>query len=231
MSTEIKNDYYEILELTENASQHDIYLAYDKAKKTYSAENSALHSIFSTEEAAALRKLIDEAYEVLSNQDYRNIYEKRKLSENFNDEDLSLKAIKEASDNFFQRAIPPKVEIIEIVSETPEAAFTKAEAEVELTPAPSIDRHFEQEILVKTDWNGEDLKKVRLYRDLSYDELTDITKINPWYIAAIENMDFKNLPVAVFVRGYVVQIAKAMGLKEKIVAESYMKLYKQKLEN
>jgi cytoskeletal protein RodZ len=44
-------------------------------------------------------------------------------------------------------------------------------------------------------------------------------------------MDVKNLPASVFVRGYVIQMAKELGLNEKNVADSYMKLYKTKLEH
>ena len=39
-------------------------------------------------------------------------------------------------------------------------------------------------------------------------------------------MEPGNLPAVVFVRGYVVQIAKAMGLDDKKVADSYMKNFK-----
>ena len=38
MNAEIRRNYYEILELTENATQQEIHAAYAKAKLTYSAE-------------------------------------------------------------------------------------------------------------------------------------------------------------------------------------------------
>jgi cytoskeletal protein RodZ len=40
-------------------------------------------------------------------------------------------------------------------------------------------------------------------------------------------MDLANLPAQVFIRGYVVQISKLLGLDEKRVADSYMKLLKE----
>ncbi|MBY0554234.1 helix-turn-helix domain-containing protein [bacterium] len=215
MNTENRHNYYEILDLTENATQQEIYAAYEKAKMTYSAENKALHSVFSSDEASALRTLVEEAYEVLSNNTYRNIYEKRMLANTFAEDDLSVEAIKTASANLFERANPPT-----ITTQAPQSSH-----------APAKDLEFENEIANKKEWNGADLKKVREYRDLSFDELTDITKINPWYIAALEEMDPANLPVEVFVRGYVVQIAKALGLKDKIVADSYMRLFRKKIEN
>lgn len=88
-----------------------------------------------------------------------------------------------------------------------------------------------KEFALKKEWTGQDLKKVREYRKLSFDELTDITKINPWYIAALEDMDPANLPVEVFVRGYIIHISRALGLNEKVVADSYMRLFRKKIEN
>lgn len=215
MNTESRHNYYDILDLKENASQQEIYDAYMKARMTYSVENKALYSVFSNDEAVALRKLIEEAYEVLSNNNYRNIYEKRMLAaQTSGNADVSAEAIKNASVDIFHRANPPQVE-------NTEPATTKA---------PVIDQAYEAELAAKKDWSGEDLKKVREYRMLSYDELTDITKINPWYIAAIEKMDASSLPVEVFVRGYVLQVAKALGLKEKVVTESYIRLFRKKIE-
>lgn len=213
MNTENRHNYYEILELTENATQQEIHMAYAKAKMTYSAENKALHSIFSPNEASELRTLIEEAYEVLSNNTYRNIYEKRVLANTFAESDLTAASIKMASETLFQRATPPPVML-----------------EIE-TAAPIVNVGFENEMAQKKEWMGQDLKKVREYRKLSFDELTDITKINPWYIAALEDMDPANLPVEVFVRGYVIQVSKALGLKEKVVADSYMRIFRKKIEN
>jgi cytoskeletal protein RodZ len=39
-------------------------------------------------------------------------------------------------------------------------------------------------------------------------------------------MDPQNLPAPVFIRGYVVQMSKMLGLDEKKVADSYMKVLK-----
>lgn len=217
MNTEIRQNYYEILDIPENATQQEIYAAYERAKTTYSAENSAVHSTFSTEEATELRNLIEEAYEVLRNDDYRNVYERRMQANTFAPIDLTASAIKTATEDLFT---------IEKMEAAPIAPVF-----VEVSEAPVVDPAFEEDMNNRKEWSGEDLKKVREYRKLSFDELTDITKVNPWYIAALEKMDAANLPVEVFVRGYVLQIAKALGLKEKLVTDSYMRAFRKKIEN
>lgn len=217
MNTEIRQNYYEILDISENATQQEIHLAYEKAKNTYSAENSALSTVFSSEEAHELRILIEEAYQVLRNNNYRNVYEKRIQANTFSASELTVRSIKMASDDLFTA---PELEVL-----APKAAEVAADL------APVRNEDFETEIANRKDWSGEDLKKVREYRKLSFDELTDITKVNPWYIAALEKMDAANLPVEVFVRGYVLQVSKALGLKEKTVADSYMRAFRKKIEN
>jgi len=86
----------------------------------------------------------------------------------------------------------------------------------------------EEEILAQNEWTGEFLKKVREYKNYSIEKLSEITKVNGFYIKAIELDNSKNLPAPVFVRGYVIQIAKELGLDAKKVADSYMKNFNSK---
>ena len=59
-----KSNYYEILELSTNAAQHEVTTAYERSRKTYSGDNPAIYTIFSQKEARDLLKLIDEAFAV-----------------------------------------------------------------------------------------------------------------------------------------------------------------------
>ena len=214
MSTEFKNNYYEVLEVNTNATQHDIAVAYEKAKRTYSSANPALYNIFSEQEANALRALIDEAFAVLGNQTYRNIYEKRVQAKTYTDHELSFEAIKKASENLYASRI----------------SLNETEANSIEQEKYDVNSDFENEIQKQSEWNGSFLQKVREYKKISLDALHEKTKVNPWYLKALENMDPANLPAPVFVRGYVTQMAKTLGLDDKTVADSYMKLYKQRLE-
>lgn len=198
-----RSNYYEILELPSNAPQHEVTAAYDRARSTYAGDNPAIYTIFSEQEARELLVMIEEAYQVLGNKILRNIYDQRLLSGRSSLNDLTYESILEAS----KQAFP------ETKAESKAEFFQKNEA-------------FEREIKNQENWTGDFLKKVREYKNISHQKLSETTKINSFYIQAIENMNTENLPAVVFVRGYVVQIAKALGLDEKFVADSYMKNYK-----
>lgn len=207
MQTLPRNNYYDVLELSTNAPQHEISTAYERAKTTYSGKNPAIYTIFSEQEARELLTLIEEAYQILGNKNLRLIYDQRLLSGRANLNDLTYASIMEAS----------KYNLPETKSE-------------DKTPAFKADPLIEKEIQHCEHFTGAFLKKVREYKHISVDRMHEITKINTYYVRAIESTDPKGLPAVVFVRGYVMQIAKALGLDEKKVADSYMKHFKEHLK-
>jgi curved DNA-binding protein CbpA len=209
MEATTRSNYYEILELPANSPQHEVTAAYERARNTYSGENPAIYTIFSEHEAREFLVLIEEAYQVLGNKILRNIYDQRLLSGMASLNDLTYSSIVEAS----KKVAPVEVKTNE---KKAAAAYTKDEA-------------FEAEIKAQENWTGDFLKKVREYKGITVERMSEITKINAWYVKAIEKTEPDNLPAVVFVRGYVVQIARALGVDDKKAADSYMKTFKQAL--
>ncbi len=91
-----------------------------------------------------------------------------------------------------------------------------------------VDEATEAEIGSRTDWDGLTLQKVRTYKNVSIEQVSEATRISRSYLNALEGNDFRQLPAPVFVRGFVVQVARLLGLDENKVAGSYMKNYKAK---
>lgn len=213
MNTETKHHYYEILEVPQNATQQEIAIAYQKAKRTYSSQNPALYTMFDKAEADMLQTMIDEAFAVLGNDTYRNIYEKRRQAKIFDETELSIESIRAAG--------------LELFGDT----AAKKTVEPVLKISYEVDEAFEKEILEQNQWTGAFLKRVREYKKVSVESLNEKTKINTWYIHALEKMDVNNLPAPVFVRGYIIQIARSLNIDDKQVTDSYMKIYKKTIEN
>jgi hypothetical protein len=90
-----------------------------------------------------------------------------------------------------------------------------------LHPSPSI------EITPDTEFSGALLRRLRESCNATLDEVSDITKIRRLYLEAIEEHDFEALPAAVYVRGFVTEYARILGLDAAHVAKSYMAIYRR----
>lgn len=207
METGSQFSYYEILEISPHCPQHEITTAYERMRQTYSGGNPAIYTMFTEAEARELLKLVEEAYSVLGNKTLRALYDEKvgQVGKKF---DLSFEALQTESKVVFNES-PKKV--------------TSAKVEYK------VDADFEKELKEIATWDGAQLKKVREYKKFSLEKISEITKVSSYYINAIENVDPTNLPAPVFVRGYVSQISKVLGLDEKKVCDSYMKIFKEKL--
>ena len=60
---------------------------------------------------------------------------------------------------------------------------------------------------------GAALQAVREFRGLSLEEVSDITRVRPSYLAALEEMRLVDLPSRPFVIGYLRAYAQALGLE------------------
>ncbi|MGE3260508.1 MAG: helix-turn-helix domain-containing protein [Bacteriovoracia bacterium] len=76
--------------------------------------------------------------------------------------------------------------------------------------------------------NGAFLKAVREYKHVTVDEVMNIIKISKNYLNALETDDVTKLPASVFVRGFVIQYAKALKLDHEKVANAYMEFFRAK---
>jgi curved DNA-binding protein CbpA len=201
-----RNNYYEILELPTGAPAHEVIKAYERACVAYSGDNPAIYSVFSNQEADELLIMVEEAYQILSNSAYRAIYDQRLLSGRSSLNELTYDSIVETCNN-----------------------SNKDKKIAKKSLGYKVNSDLESEILTQDQWTGTFLKKVREYKCISVERMSEITKINSWYITAIERNDPSALPAIVFVRGYIIQISRALGIDDKKVADSYMKIYKNAL--
>lgn len=204
MAVTQRYDYYEILELETNAEAHEISQAYARAKQTYSGNDPAIYTIFSVNEARELLKYIEEAYLVLGNRSLKHIYDKKKSQNLSADSELSYQSL------------------LAEYNATNQKTSASAKIEVKFEKDPEI----ETEISNIQEWDGEKLKKVREYKKLSFQQLYQMTKVSPYYIQALEEMKGDQLPAVVFVRGYVHQVSKALGLNDRLVTDTYMKKFR-----
>jgi curved DNA-binding protein CbpA len=70
-------NFYELLEVSPNASPQEIRTAYLQAKAAYRRDSVALYTLVSEEETQSLMQSIEEAYQTLSHPERRKAYDKK----------------------------------------------------------------------------------------------------------------------------------------------------------
>ncbi len=76
-------------------------------------------------------------------------------------------------------------------------------------------------------YDGRLLAAVRQARGLTMESVADATKISTRYVQALETNAFDRLPSAIFVRGYLKEIARVLELEPEALTEGYLGLYQR----
>lgn len=215
-----KIDYYHVLEVQPNAEAKEIVLAYEKCKQTFSLGNIDLYSVFSPSEARAWIHLIEEAYKVLSSRSLRQQYDDFRREQPMNIQAPNLN-VHIQEENCFAPA-KPNPALKSAAHHGYGSSHLGGQRGYTSISQYELSEEIENEIENRMDFDGLFLKKIRVYKNVSIADFSRKTCIGSRHINAIENNNFSALPAAVFVRGYIVQYCRVLGLKEDIVVGSFM---------
>lgn len=81
-----------------------------------------------------------------------------------------------------------------------------------------------------TEYSGELLRTVRIAEGIELRSIAERTKISMTHLKNIEADEFSQLPAPVYVRGFVAEYAKCLGLDHEQVGRSYLSRYHRYLE-
>jgi hypothetical protein len=218
--------YYELLEVTPQAGPADIYNAYQRARSTYSPSSPALYSIFTPQEAQELMALIEEAYQTLSHQGRRREYDMKLGLIDPRVKSGAQPGLSIRHEQAKKKVDDPWVGPVKVVHRSKEEVpkgFARTKFSVyEVKP------EMETELTAVEECDGKFLQKVRLYKGVTLDQMSEEIRVIKSTLVALEANDLDVLPVAVFTRGFVMQFARALNLDEKRVSDAYMKFFKAK---
>lgn len=211
-------NYYEILEISSNATPEDVHQGYLRTKNAYSQDSLALYSLMSKEECENILQLIDEAYTIISDPHKRKQYDDARginqgLTDSFRQQSrvASVGFTKEDSEHIIGQG-----------NETAKPqSMAKIVAQKKFQLEYSVDEDFEKEIEQTTEFSGDFLRRVREYKGVDINRMSEMTKVSKTYIKNIEEEDTTRLPAIVYVRGFVYQYAKCLKLNPDLVATSY----------
>jgi curved DNA-binding protein CbpA len=221
-------NYYEVLEVSSTSSPEDVHQGYLRAKNAYSQDSLALYSLMSKEECESILQLIEEAYTIISDPHKRRQY------------DDARGINQDLSDSFRQQSRLASVgftkdETDHRIGQSGESAkpqsMTKIVAQKKFQLDYKVNEDFEKEVEQTTEFTGEFLRRVREYKGVDINRMSEMTKVSKTYIKNIEDEDTSRLPAIVYVRGFVYQYAKCLKLNPDLVATSYTyRLKNQKSE-
>jgi len=229
MDAENKN-YYDVLEISTNASPQEIESAYLRARNAYSGDSVALYSLMTKDECDSVLTQIEEAYSVIGFPEKRREYDRlRGLNQSGFNLNYSMPSPAQGVASFESR---PKdtVQYEDFGSNLIEAKVSKLTAQKKFGLEYEENTEFEREIQNTTDFTGAFLKKIREYKNVSVERMAEMTRISKTHLTALENEELSKLPADVYVRGYVFQYAKVLKLNPDVVAPSYL-LHFKKLKN
>ncbi|MBX7230487.1 MAG: helix-turn-helix domain-containing protein [Bdellovibrionales bacterium] len=212
-----ESTFYELIEVDPQASSREIHAAYMRAKQTYSPDSPALYTMFSPEEARELSKLIEEAFFTLSNQNRRQQYDLQLAQSGHPIFSNLLKDEKKSKTMTSLHPISINPEPSLVTSSKVPAGYGKTKFGVY-----KEDPEFEKQLQQPTFCNGEFLQKIRTYKNVSLEQLSEETRISKSYLSALEADRRDQLPAPVFIRGFVLQVARALIVSDKL-ADAYMK--------
>ena len=192
-----EQNFYEVFEISMSATREQIEQAYELAKKTYGDNSLATYSLFDSEERKEIIRKIHLAYETLSDENRRSQY----------DQDvLGLVAP--------GKPTPPVSEPVKTAPVVAASDPSKASAET-----------FEP-VEIKS-LTGVQLRQIRERRGIPLQEIANKTRINITYFEFLEKNQFRSLPPPVYLRSYVVQYARFLGLDGDHVADRILFLVEQ----
>lgn len=226
MNDRKEKNYYDILEVPTNATPEEIHEGHNRTRNAYSQDSIALYSLMGQDECNQMLAAVDEAYSILSDPNKRLQYDKARgvtLSYNpFNEKNRN------SQNDGFKRLMADPIEQ-KTITPSQSNNITKIVANKRFALEYKIDTAFEQEIEQSTDFNGAFLKKIREYKGVDLNRMSDMTKVSKTYLQLIEDEDFKKLPAPVYVRGFVFQYAKILKLNPDQVSNSFLAKMKNAL--
>jgi len=243
------SNHYELLDVHPDASPQEIRAAYLRAKTTFQKDSLAIYSLMDASDAQDMLQKIEQAYQVLSHPDRKRVYDQN-FSQSMNETEIFPTASFSAptpskvvsidrvppmeSGESDDLLVPPttdyplhstatanearSVALTSSLDSLPSHAEEPSTLRSERPQDPVADLHLENQ----EEWTGALLRKIRELRDVPMERLIEVTRVRRSYLAAIEQDQFDKLPAPVFVRGFLMQIARELKIPSQQLVSSYL---------
>ncbi len=207
-----EQNYYELLDVSPQASTQEVQRAYDQAMSIFSADSIPTYSLLSEKERELILSRIVDAYKTLTNGHLRAEYNQLLLeSGELLPEDLSLFSLeKPDSINGDQRE--GKLESLPTREKTAESPMGSNEGSFTLIDIDSA-------------LSGKDIQALRIAREISIEDVYRKTNVPKKTIEDIEEERFEELPAPVYLKGFLKAYARILNVNEDQMVDGYVKRF------
>jgi Helix-turn-helix domain len=241
-------DFYELLEVSSDATVEEIEAAYERLKGVFDSSSSATYMLFGDDEAGEMRRMLDAAYLTLCDERERARYDEDrgiKRTERIATRPTRVAHVTSSTSPIVQATIvdqPARDEEV-TVPDAVAPTLTHAQAQAvqatppsEATEAPPVateNTGYENRLAVVSgpaiddnmEYSGGVLMRLRESKGVTLEAIAQRTKISLTHLRAIEANQYDKLPARVYVRGFVAQYAKFLSLNAERVCASYLSIY------
>jgi flagellar biosynthesis protein FlhG len=187
------DSHYDLLEVPPTASFEDIRRANRRIRDIYGADSIAISGLYDAPSLEAVHRRLDLAYTTLMDAAKRKDY------------DMEM----------FPDGVPMPVSPPSASEPVISRSATKDDAVSTIRPPmPELSPH--------TEFSGALLRQIREAVGVELREIAERSKIGMAYLVALEGEVFGKLPAAVYVRGFLVEYARALGLDAERVKQTYL---------
>jgi flagellar biosynthesis protein FlhG len=194
------DSHYDLLEVPPTASFEDIRRANRRIRDIYGAESVAISGLYDPASLEAVHRRLDRAYTTLMDATKRKEY------------DMEL-----FPDGVPMPIAPPQLHT--------DASAPRPAAKVD-DPATLAVRPPMPDISPVTEFSGALLRQIREAVGVELREIAERSKIGMAYLSALEGEVFAKLPATVYVRGFLAEYARALGLDGERVKQTYLARYR-----
>ena len=207
-----EQNYYNLLDISPNASFEEVRSAYDQAMSIYSTDSIPTYSLFTQKERKLILSRLTEAYKTLTNSQLRKEYNHSLIEKG----ELSPKEI---GSSLPEDSNIDKGKLQEVSAES---LIQKEEREENEHPPSgrSLDL-FDNQISV----TGKRIKMIRTTKEISLEEIYKKTNIPQKTLENIEEERFEKLPALVYLKGFLKTYAKILQVDQIEMVDGYMKRY------
>jgi flagellar biosynthesis protein FlhG len=196
------DSHYELLEVPPTASFEDIRRANRRIRDIYGTESIAVSGLYDPASLEAVHRRLDLAYTTLMDAAKRKDYDHELFP-----------------DGVPMPVSPPSSGPTDVAPSARPAA--KGDDPAQLAARPPM-----PEITGRTEFSGPLLRQIREAVGVELREIAEKSKIGMAYLQALEGEVWNKLPASVYVRGFLAEYARALGLDAERVKQTYLERYR-----